>query len=53
MQFLAPVSVTAAVFGVLKGEAQTTTDGTELWLQNAGFVLAPFLIIATLPLGLV
>ncbi len=47
MQFLVPFAITASVFGVLGGEPQTTGDGQMLWLQNAGFVWVPFLLIAT------
>jgi len=47
MQFLVPVGVTVAVFGALGGDAQTAADGSEVWLQNAGFIWVPFLLIAT------
>ncbi len=47
MQFIVPLAITASVFGALGGEPQTTSDGQMLWLQNAGFVWVPFLIIAT------
>ena len=47
MQFLVPLVITASVFGALGGEAQATSDGQMLWLQNAGFVWVPFLLIAT------
>lgn len=47
MQFLVPLVITASVFGAIGGEAQTTSDGQMLWLQNAGFVWVPFLLIAT------
>lgn len=47
MQFLVPLAITASVFGAMGGEAQTTSDGQMLWLQNAGFVWVPFLLIAT------
>ncbi|MEO1242690.1 MAG: MFS transporter [Pseudomonadota bacterium] len=47
MQFLVPLAITASVFGAMGGEAQTTSDGQLLWLQNAGFVWVPFLLIAT------
>ncbi len=47
MQFLVPLAITASVFGALGGEPQTTSDGQMLWLQNAGFVWVPFLLIAT------
>jgi len=48
MQFLVPIVVTASVFGMIGGDAQPATDGTEVWLQNAGFIWVPFLIIATI-----
>ena len=47
MQFLVPLAITAGVFGVLGGEPQATSAGTQLWLQNAGFIWIPFLIVAT------
>jgi NNP family nitrate/nitrite transporter-like MFS transporter len=48
MQFLVPLVVTMGVFGALGGEAQAVSDGTQLWLQNAGFVWVPFLLAATI-----
>jgi NNP family nitrate/nitrite transporter-like MFS transporter len=47
MQFLVPIVVTVGVFGALGGDPITTSDGSELWVQNAGFIWVPFLIIAT------
>ncbi len=47
MQFLVPIVITAGVFGVLGGEPQATKEGGELWLQNAGFIWVPFLIVST------
>lgn len=47
MQFTIPLVITAGVFGVMGGEPQVTSDGTKMWLQNAGFVWVPFLIAAT------
>jgi len=47
MQFLVPIVITASVFGAIGGEAQATSDGQQLWVQNAGFVWVPFLLIAT------
>lgn len=47
MQFVVPVVITAGVFGVMGGEPQTTADGSQLWLQNAGFIWVPFLLIST------
>ncbi len=48
MQFLIPIVITAGVFGAIGGEAQVATDGTRTWLQNAGFIWVPFLIVATI-----
>lgn len=47
MQFLVPLVITAGVFGALGGEPQQLSDGSQLWLQNAGFIWVPFIIIAT------
>ncbi len=47
MQFLVPVVVTMSVFGALGGHAQTTADGTQMWMQNAGFVWVPLIMIGT------
>ena len=47
MQFAVPLVITFSVFGFLGGESQITTDGSKVWLQNAGFIWVPFLIIAT------
>ena len=44
MQFLVPVVVTMSLFGALGGQAQVATDGTQLWMQNAGFVWVPLII---------
>lgn len=48
MQFAVPLALTAAVFGSLGGAPQITTQGTPLWLQNAGFIWVPFIIAASL-----
>jgi len=47
VQFIAPLAITAGVFGWLGGAPQTATVGdvtTTLWLQNAGFVFVPFIV---------
>lgn len=46
MQFLVPVVITMAVFGSLGGEARPTPDGDKLFLQNAGFIWAPFIALS-------
>jgi NNP family nitrate/nitrite transporter-like MFS transporter len=48
MQFLVPVVVTASLFGALGGQAQALGDGTRVWLQNAGFVWIPPIMIGAL-----
>ena len=47
MQFTVPLVITAGVFGFMGGDPQTTANGTQLWMQNAGFVWVPFLLIST------
>lgn len=44
MQFLVPVVITMSLFGALGGQAQVGSDGTQLWMQNAGFVWIPLII---------
>ena len=51
MQFLVPLAITAGMFGALGGEPQTWASGDklkEIWLQNAGFIWAPFIVASTL-----
>ncbi len=48
MQFLVPLVVTMSVFGFLGGQGQTASDGTQLWMQNAGFVWVPLIIIGSI-----
>jgi len=48
MQFLVPLIITMGVFGTIGGEAQTLDDGGKLWLQNAGFVWVPFIVISAI-----
>jgi NNP family nitrate/nitrite transporter-like MFS transporter len=50
-QFVVPLVVTAGVFGAFGGEAQSVTAAgqtKQLWLQNAGFIWVPFIIVSTL-----
>ncbi len=50
MQFLVPLVITAGVFGALGGEPQMLVKGDtsrEIWLQNAGFIWVPFILIVT------
>lgn len=49
MQFLVPIIITSGVFGWIGGDPQVATvDGaeTQLWLQNAGFIWVPFIVIS-------
>lgn len=48
MQFLVPLVITMGVFGAIGGEAQPLSAGGEIFLQNAGFIWIPFLVVATL-----
>jgi NNP family nitrate/nitrite transporter-like MFS transporter len=47
VQFVVPIVITAGVFGMAGGEGQTLSNGTLLWIQNAGFIWVPFLILST------
>lgn len=51
VQFIVPLAITASLFGALGGEPQTmmkSNETVQIWLQNAGFVWVPFIILATL-----
>ena len=48
VQFVVPIVITMGLFGALGGQAQTLSSGGQLWLQNAGFVWVPFLVIFSL-----
>lgn len=48
MQFVVPLVITVGVFGWMGGDAVTTKDGEQLWLQNAGFIWVPFIIASSL-----
>jgi NNP family nitrate/nitrite transporter-like MFS transporter len=48
MQFLVPLVITVGVFGAMGGAPQTVAEtGASLWMQNAGFVWVPFILIST------
>ncbi|GEN22986.1 hypothetical protein HCU01_09350 [Halomonas cupida] len=47
MQFLVPVVIATGVFSVMTGSGQVSEGGGELWVQNAGFIWVPFIVIAT------
>ena len=46
MQFVVPIVITAAVFGAMGGTGQMTPAGETLYLQNAGFIWVPFIILS-------
>jgi MFS transporter, NNP family, nitrate/nitrite transporter len=51
VQFVVPLVITAGVFGGFGGEPQAWVKGAEtkqMWLQNAGFIWAPFIAIAAI-----
>lgn len=48
VQFVVPVVITMGIFGAMGGQAQTISDGGQLWLQNAGFIWVPFLLVFTI-----
>jgi NNP family nitrate/nitrite transporter-like MFS transporter len=50
VQFIVPLVITAGVFGALGGEPQTWVKAgqtKQLWLQNAGFIWVPFVLVTT------
>ncbi|MGV8922094.1 MAG: NarK family nitrate/nitrite MFS transporter [Thermomonas sp.] len=47
-QFVVPLVVTLGVFGAMAGQPQTMADGGVLYLQNAGFIWVPFLIVCSI-----
>jgi hypothetical protein len=51
VQFVTPLVIASAVFGSLAGDGGTyPADGAErgIWLQNAGFIWVPFIVVASL-----
>ncbi|GGX88037.1 NarK family nitrate/nitrite MFS transporter [Vogesella alkaliphila] len=51
VQFVVPIVITMSLFGAVGGEPQTWVKGEatkQMWLQNAGFVWVPFIILSTL-----
>lgn len=51
VQFVVPLVITGAVFGALGGESQAVVkngETSQMWLQNAGFIWVPFILLATL-----
>jgi NNP family nitrate/nitrite transporter-like MFS transporter len=48
MQFTVPLVITMSVFGAMGGAPQQMSEGGQLFLQNAGFIWVPFLIIGAI-----
>ena len=51
VQFVVPLAITAGIFGGLGGDPTMVASATgeaPLWLQNAGFIFVPFIILAAL-----
>jgi MFS transporter, NNP family, nitrate/nitrite transporter len=48
MQFIVPIVIAASVFGAIGGSGQIATTGEMLFIQNAGFIWVPFILIAAL-----
>jgi MFS transporter, NNP family, nitrate/nitrite transporter len=46
VQMLVPLAISAGVFGVFAGPAQSTAQG-PMWLQNAGFIWLPLILAST------
>ncbi|HCY61517.1 MAG TPA: nitrate/nitrite transporter [Oxalobacteraceae bacterium] len=50
VQFVVPLVITAGMFGALGGEPQNWMKAGEakaMWLQNAGFIWVPFILLTT------
>jgi len=51
VQFLSPLVVTAGIFGVFGGDAQTVVKNNQtlqVWTQNAAFIWVPWIALASL-----
>ncbi len=46
-QFVIPLVITMGLFGAIAGKPQAMADGGTLYLQNAGFIWLPFLLLCT------
>ncbi len=50
VQFLSPLVITAGIFGIFGGDAQTIVKNgveTRVWAQNAAFIWVPWIAIAS------
>jgi len=51
VQFVVPLVITAGIFGGIGGDPQAWNQAGEMkqmWLQNAGFIWVPFILVTTL-----
>ena len=48
VQLVVPLVITVGMFGALGGAPQQLPDGSNLWLQNAGFVWVPLIVAAAI-----
>ncbi|WP_417661137.1 NarK family nitrate/nitrite MFS transporter [Pseudomonas sp.] len=48
MQFSVPLVIGFSLFGGIAGAPQELKDGTQLWLQNAGYIWVPLIVLVTL-----
>jgi len=46
VQFVVPLAITTAMFGWLGGDPEMMKGPAPLWLQNAGFVFVPFIVLS-------
>lgn len=46
-QVVVPLAITVSIFGVFGGSGLDNPDGTTLWLQNAGYVWVPLILVGT------
>ncbi len=47
MQFVVPLVIVTGVFGTIGGGPQVLPDGDTIWIQNAGFIWVPFIVVST------
>jgi NNP family nitrate/nitrite transporter-like MFS transporter len=51
MQAVVPLTIYGGALAIMGGTPQTYTDGalaTKVWMQNAGFIWIPFILVATI-----
>ena len=48
MQFVVPIVIGLGIFGALGGAPQITAAGKTLYLQNAGFIWVPFIVVVSI-----